>query len=100
MSKELIDRARAAQSEAANGAFIRELADEIERQRALLVVGLAEFNATMGKIGGCSDGGCRINLPEGMHTNGGCKCYSNNVKMQRYINATQALLTKLNEELP
>ena len=23
---------------------------------------------------GCSDGGCIIRLPKGMHTNGGCRC--------------------------
>jgi hypothetical protein len=26
------------------------------------------------EIGGCSNGGCRIQTPIGMHTNAGCRC--------------------------
>ena len=36
-------------------------------------------------VGGCSDGGCVIKRPIGMHTNGGCKCSTDYVKMQRMM---------------
>jgi len=40
---------------------------------------LEEFQAEMEKLNrwaqhGCSDGGCAIEPPRGMHTNGGCHC--------------------------
>ena len=40
---------------------------------------LEEFQAEMEKLNrwaqhGCSDGGCAIEPPRGMHTNGGCRC--------------------------
>lgn len=39
----------------------------------------AEFQAAMARLNqwaqhGCSDGGCLIEKPRGMHTNGGCRC--------------------------
>jgi hypothetical protein len=37
----------------------------------------------MQAIGGCSDGGCVIVKPKGMHTNGGCRCPRDFMKMQR-----------------
>jgi len=33
-----------------------------------------EYRRIVSKIGGCTDGGCRIRKPNGMHTNGGCNC--------------------------
>lgn len=41
------------------------------------------FDDHMELIGGCTDGGCVIVRPKGMHTNGGCKCPRDRVKMQR-----------------
>jgi hypothetical protein len=48
-----------------------------------LAEALSQYNAMMEHIGGCSDGGCIIKKPRGMHTNGGCKCAKDYLKMQR-----------------
>lgn len=44
------------------------------------------------KIGGCSDGGCIIEKPQGMHTNGGCKCNRNPLKMAHFAYAHMELV--------
>ena len=41
---------------------------------------LSEFQKEMDELHrwamhGCSDGGCQIERPKGMHTNGGCRCH-------------------------
>lgn len=36
-------------------------------------------------VGSCTDGGCVIKRPVGMHTNGGCRCTTDYVKMQRMM---------------
>lgn len=33
---------------------------------------------------GCGNGGCIVLKPRGMHTNGGCKCSTDRMVMQRY----------------
>jgi len=38
-------------------------------------------------IGGCGDGGCIILKPVGQHTNGGCRCSRDPIKMQRFAYA-------------
>ena len=43
------------------------------------LMSLKDFQAEMAKLNnwaqhGCSDGGCQIERPQGMHTNGGCLC--------------------------
>lgn len=35
------------------------------------------------KIGGCGDGGCIVFVRPGMHTNGGCRCNKEAIKMSR-----------------
>ena len=42
------------------------------------------LEARLAEIGGCSDGYCVIVRPIGMHTNGGCRCYQDRTKMQRF----------------
>lgn len=44
-------------------------------------------------IGGCTDGNCLIVRPEGMHTNGGCKCWvhMNKYDVQRLTQVAQRL---------
>lgn len=51
------------------------------------------------KTGGCTDGGCIIVRPVGMHTNGGCKCYRNNLKMQRLAHAHLVLVKAIRAAL-
>jgi hypothetical protein len=45
---------------------------------------LAERDAALQQLGGCGDGGCIIWRPKGMHTNGGCRCSRDYIKMQRF----------------
>ncbi|WP_186200615.1 hypothetical protein [Burkholderia gladioli] len=52
---------------------------------------LAKFNTTMDHLGGCTDGGCVIKRPAGMHTNGGCRCPQDKMKMQRAMYAANGL---------
>lgn len=52
-----------------------------------LAAALSTLDARLGDIGGCSDGYCVIIKPKGMHTNGGCWCFQDRVKMQRLARA-------------
>ncbi|MFY4709947.1 hypothetical protein [Burkholderia glumae] len=52
---------------------------------------LAKFDAMMAHLGGCTDGGCVIKRPAGMHTNGGCRCPQDKMKMQRAMRAANDL---------
>lgn len=52
---------------------------------------IAAYDAHMQSIGGCTDGGCVIVRPKGMHTNGGCKCPRDYIKMQRAMYAAKKL---------
>jgi hypothetical protein len=45
------------------------------------------FDALVASVKGCGDGSCGIERPVGMHTNGGCRCYRDSVKMQRVLQA-------------
>jgi hypothetical protein len=56
---------------------------------------LTRFEAMCASVDGCSDGGCVIKRPTGMHTNGGCSCYGNKIKAQRIMRAAQELRTAL-----
>ena len=38
-------------------------------------------------IGGCGDGGCMIHVRPGMHTNGGCRCSTDPLKMRQTVHA-------------
>ncbi len=43
------------------------------------LMSLTDFQAEMERLNrwaqhGCTDGGCQIEKPKGMHTNGGCRC--------------------------
>lgn len=48
---------------------------------------IEQLDAYLSEMGGCSDGGCIIKRPVGMHTNGGCHCSRDSFKMQRYAYA-------------
>ncbi|MCR5876980.1 hypothetical protein [Phenylobacterium sp. J367] len=45
----------------------------------------AELDAYLRELGGCSDGHCIIIKPIGMHTNGGCRCARDEMKMRRVV---------------
>lgn len=52
---------------------------------------LADYIALRDHFGGCSDGGCLVKRPGGMHTNGGCKCPTDRRKAQGMMMAGQRL---------
>jgi len=41
---------------------------------------------------GCGDGGCYIQAPRGMHTNGGCNCIREIRDVQTRMRVTRALM--------
>lgn len=56
-----------------------------------LTAALTRFDALMASVEGCTDGGCVIRAPKGMHTNGGCRCPRAEHKMQRAMYAAKEL---------
>ncbi|WP_176317858.1 hypothetical protein [Burkholderia vietnamiensis] len=56
-----------------------------------LTAALTRYDALMASVEGCTDGGCVIRAPEGMHTNGGCRCTRAEHKMRRAMHASQEL---------
>lgn len=56
---------------------------------------LKEYEENLQKIGGCTDGNCIIYPPKGMHTNGGCKCSRDYIKMQHFSNVTKLMIKDL-----
>lgn len=64
------------------------------RTRSILegvTAALARYDALMESVEGCTDGGCVIRAPKGMHTNGGCRCTRAEHKMRRAMYASQEL---------
>lgn len=61
---------------------------------------LAEFDATIEAVGGCSDGYCCVKRPVGMHTNGGCRCAHNKFNAERVMRAAQTLRAALSSLPP
>ena len=72
-------------SDAANEANARivMLEEARDRLRDRMKQAAAEFDKQMDEAGGCTDGSCLIKKPTGQHTNGGCDCSRDNMKMQR-----------------
>ncbi|VWD20227.1 hypothetical protein [Burkholderia contaminans] len=60
---------------------------------------IARYDETMSHVTGCSDGGCVIRRPVGMHTNGGCRCPRDSMKMHRAMHAANELRRALDEVL-
>ena len=54
-----------------------------DRLRDRMQQAAAKFDKQMDEAGGCTDGYCLIKKPTGQHTNGGCDCSRDNMKMQR-----------------
>lgn len=59
------------------------------------LLALAELDERLSSIGGCSDGYCIIKRPVGMHTNGGCRCWSSVMTMQRYAHAMNQFVASI-----
>jgi hypothetical protein len=48
---------------------------------------LKELEENLTTIGGCGDGGCVVHVRPGMHTNGGCRCNRDYIKMSRVLHS-------------
>ncbi|MDT6962881.1 hypothetical protein QTN24_15380 [Cupriavidus sp. SZY C1] len=46
---------------------------------------LRDYETMRDTVGGCTDGGCLVKKPTGMHTNGGCKCHKDPLKATRMM---------------
>lgn len=55
--------------------------------RLVLETAANDLSKRLSKIGGCTDGGCQVVMPKGMHTNGGCKCLSDHLTARRVVHA-------------
>lgn len=62
---------------------------------ARLTAALDRYERLAAHVGGCSDGGCVVVRPVGMHTNGGCKCGTDKYKAMRMMSAGQALADEI-----
>ena len=51
---------------------------------ALLQDAEADLNEQLSIIGSCGNAHCIILAPAGQHTNGGCLCWQDRMKMQRF----------------
>lgn len=58
---------------------------------------IRDYDEEMETIGGCSDGYCLIKEPKGMHTNGGCRCLTNQHVARRAMMAAKRLRKALDE---
>jgi hypothetical protein len=65
--------------------------------RDVLTKALARYDELMASLRGCTDGGCVIRKPKGMHTNGGCRCHRAQLKAQVAMGAAQDLRKALAE---
>jgi hypothetical protein len=72
---------------ATNPAAILELIAEVRRVRKAA----AFYDDLMASVQGCTDGGCLIRAPKGMHTNGGCRCNRDSMKTQRVLYVAKQL---------
>lgn len=60
---------------------------------------LADYDTIREGTDGCTDGGCVVARPIGMHTNGGCRCADDKYKARRMMYAGQRLRDALTAAL-
>ena len=60
---------------------------------------LDQFDQGCADIGGCSDGGCVIQRPKGQHTNGGCRCSDDRIRMRRFAQRAAYFREKVRAEI-
>lgn len=56
-----------------------------------LAEAITAYDRAADSIGTCGDGGCLVKTPVGMHTNGGCRCWTDRMKAQRMMLAGKYL---------
>ncbi len=60
---------------------------------------LAKYDEGMSLIGGCGDGNCVIEVREGQHTNGGCRCAYDRTKAPRAMSRGRWLAEEIRKEI-
>ena len=60
---------------------------------------MEEFQVRLEQIGGCGDGGCMIHVRPGMHTNGGCRCSTDPLKMRQTVHAYKGAVAEQAQEI-
>lgn len=58
---------------------------------------LLNLQSQLEQIGGCGDGNCIVFTRPGMHTNGGCKCWKDGIKMQQVVRAYSNFVKELED---
>lgn len=76
-----------------------EIAQEFEGKLVRISELLDHYQNCMESIGGCGDGNCVIIKPEGMHTNGGCRCFERRIEMRRYTTQTRYTINEIQKIL-
>lgn len=80
----------------------RDILDENESLSKVVEIlhhALADYEQGMEAIGGCGDGNCVIVRPQGMHTNGGCRCSEDRHKARRAMAYASYLACRLRSAL-
>lgn len=60
-----------------------------------ILAALENYDSALTLLGGCTDGNCVIKKPIGMHTNGGCRCYTDETKARRAMQCASFLRARL-----
>lgn len=60
---------------------------------------MKEFQVRLEQIGGCGDGGCMIHVRPGMHTNGGCRCSTDPLKMRQTVHVYKGAVAAQAQEI-
>lgn len=59
---------------------------------------LGQLAERLAQIGGCTNSGCYVVEPKGMHTNGGCKCLSDRMTATRVVHAYREFVNTVKKE--
>lgn len=60
---------------------------------------LADYDKAMDMLGSCGDGNCVIKKKKGQHTNGGCRCYTDQSRARRAMACASYLRHRLTDAL-
>lgn len=60
---------------------------------------MEELRVRLEQIGGCGDGGCMIHVRPGMHTNGGCRCSTDPLKMRQTVHTYKMAVKEQKQEI-
>ncbi len=75
---------------------VEQISNLIAQVRAETKNDVAEhLQKTLAGLVGCGDGNCLVDKPKGMHTNGGCRCWQDRYKAQRFMAYVQSAIRSL-----